>query len=330
LTQRSPDSIAIVGGSGFVGSALAKTLSKRFNVVILDRVSPRDFDGRFSPCDIRDKKSLSESLTGFDLVINAAIIQLPRINEIKREAYEVNVLGVQNLCETVETTSSIKGLLHTSSWHVLGERDSSGVLDEEFGIRPEKTKNNARLYALCKISQEAIIQVISEMSSKSYGILRLGTILGEQMSKQTAASIFIDNAIRGRPMTPYRHTQYRPMLFVDIEDVCKAFETFSTMVLTNDCNLAKSKATILNLLWPHSVTIMELAQLTQVQIKLLDQEKEPRIRIIDKGIPSLYKRRDKDRIKVDITKTRKALGMNRLISPQQSIERIIRNRLSMH
>jgi len=126
-------SIALLGGSGYLGSSLAKHLSKRLSVTVLDRIPPQDFDGSFKPCDIRDQQTLRESLIGFDLVINAAVIQLPRINEMKREAYEVNVLGVQNIVETVETTSSVKGLLHVSSWHVFGERDLSGVLDEEFG-----------------------------------------------------------------------------------------------------------------------------------------------------------------------------------------------------
>jgi dTDP-4-dehydrorhamnose reductase len=65
---------------------------------------------------------LKELLQGFDLVINTAVIQVPEINEDKRMGYEVNVLGVQNLCEAVESIGSIKGLLHASSWHVFCEK----------------------------------------------------------------------------------------------------------------------------------------------------------------------------------------------------------------
>jgi nucleoside-diphosphate-sugar epimerase len=329
MQESKGDAIAIVGGSGYLGCSLAKHLSKRFRVSILDPLPPQDFDGNFTHCDIRDRQTLKESLKGFDLAINTAIIQLPRINEMKREAYEVNVLGVQNLCETVEATSSIKGLLHTSSWHVFGERDLSGVLDEESGFRPDNTEDRARLYALCKITQEGIIRIISEMSSKSYGILRVGTMLGEQMPKQTAASIFIDNAIKGQPITPYRHAQHRPMLYVDIQDVCKAFETFATMILANDSNLQGSKATIVNLVWPRPVTIIELARIVHTQIMLLDQAKtKSQIEIIDNGIPPIYTPQDKSRIKIDITKARKLLGLSKLITPKQSIKRILSNRLS--
>jgi nucleoside-diphosphate-sugar epimerase len=329
MIEPNRDSIAIVGGSGYLGSSLATHLSKRFSVTVLDYVPPHDFDGDFISCDIRGQATLKGLLKGFDLVINAAIIQLPRINEMKREGYDVNVLGVQNICETVEATSSIKGLLHASSWHVFGERDLRGVLDEEFGFRPDKIEDRARLYALCKITQEGIIRIISEMSTKSYGILRVGTMLGEKMPKQTAASLFINNVIRGEPMTPFRHTQYRPMLYVDIQDVCRAFETFATMILANDSNLQKSRATIVNLVWPNPVTIIELARIVQAQIMLLDHGKaKSKIKIIDKGIPPLYAAKDKSRIKVDITKARKLLGITELISPKQSIRRILNDRIS--
>jgi hypothetical protein len=52
----------------------------------------------------------------------------------------VNVLGVQNLCRAVESIDSMKGIIHTSSWHILGERGIHGVLDEDFGFRPDKIK----------------------------------------------------------------------------------------------------------------------------------------------------------------------------------------------
>ena len=167
------------------------------------------------------------------------------------------------------------------------------------------------------------------MSRKSYGILRVGTLLGEHMPKQTAASIFIDSALRGEPITPYRHTQHRPMLFVDIHDACKALETFATMVLRDDSNLQKTKATVVNLVWPRPVTIIELARIIKARIRLIDRKREPKISVIDKGIRPLYAPRDKNRIRVDISKARKILGMDKLVSPQESIERILLNRVQL-
>lgn len=60
------------------------------------------------------------------------------------------------------------------------------------------------------------------MSDKIYGIIRMGTVLGVGMPERPATNIFITRGLRGEPITPYKHSMYRPMLYVDIEDVCKA------------------------------------------------------------------------------------------------------------
>jgi nucleoside-diphosphate-sugar epimerase len=328
--QDKPDlrSIAIVGGSGFVGSALTKHLSSRFKVTVLDRRQPSGSYGSFKACDVRDKPSLKQALQGFDLVINTAVIQLPEINENKRLGYEVNVLGVQNLCETLESIDSIKGLVHASSWHVFGEKGLRGTLDEGFGFRPDKIEQRAKFYAICKIAQEAVIRISNEMSSKSYGIIRMGTVLGEAMPTQTAASIFIEKALKGEPITPFKETMHRPMLYVDIHDVCKAFESLGTRILNGELMKQGSAAELVNLAWPSPLTIVELARTVQRSfIKLTDGTIAPKIEVVDKGVKPIYTPRDKQLFKLKISKARKFLGLKKLTSPQESIDRIIANRI---
>jgi nucleoside-diphosphate-sugar epimerase len=279
--------------------------------------------------DIRDKNSVAEKLHGFDLAINTSIIQVPEINEKKRLGYEVNILGLQNLCEAVESTQTLRGLLHVSSWHIFGERDLTGTLVEEFGLRPDKIEERARLYALCKIGQETIIRIVAANSNKSYGIIRVGTILGEGMPNQTAANLFIENALHRQPLTPYKHTQYRPMLYVDIQDVCDAFETFATRILTGE--MAKENVTekIINLMWPQPLTIIELARIISgIVAQSTNNRDRPQIRVIDKGIRSFYSPKDKNRFKADISKALRFLGKKKLISPEESLKRIIQNRLN--
>ena len=75
LAQRKA---AIVGGSGFVGSSLTRHLSNKFDVTAFNLVPPTNFGGKFETCDIRQKDILVQKLQRFDLVINAAIVQLPR------------------------------------------------------------------------------------------------------------------------------------------------------------------------------------------------------------------------------------------------------------
>ncbi len=321
-------SIAIIGGSGFVGSSLAKHLTNHFCVTVLDRRPPQNFGGSFRICDVRDLRSLTEALHGFDLVVNTAIIQVPEISENKRYGYEVNVMGTQNICEAVEHVESVKGMLHSSSWHVFGERYIRGTLDEEFGYRPDKVEQRAKLYALCKIGQETVIRILAEMSSKCYGIIRLGTVLGEAMPEQTAANIFIGNALKGKPITPFKHTQHRPMLYVDIQDVCKAFESFAIKILHGQLAKQRKSAKILNLFSPPPVTIIELAQMVRRKVvELTDEKIKPKIMVIDKGVKPMYRPRDKELFKVDTSIARQFLGLEKLTKPDRSIELIIQNRI---
>jgi len=321
------DSIAVLGGSGFVGSSLARHLSRNFDVTVIDRTSPKSFAGEFKQCDIRDQSSLTAALRGSSLVINCAIIQLPEINEKRRLGYEVNVQGVQNICEAVESTDSIRGLLHVGSWHVFGERGLRGTLGEDFGFHPDKVDERARFYALCKIAQESIIGITAEMSQKLYGIIRLGTVLGEEMPKQTAANLFIESALKGEPMTPFRHTQHRPMLYIDIDDVCNAFESFTAAVLRR--KPTQSPLTVVNLAYPRPVTILELARIVRKKlIRLTHQRIVPKINVIDKHLKPLYGPKDARAFRLDVSSAQRFLGLKKLASPEQTIERIIQGRIN--
>jgi len=161
----SEDEIGIIGGSGFIGSALAEHLGGLFKIRILDvKQVSKDLESKvnFQRCDIRNYNDLKEKLRGVDLVIHTAIIQIPLINENKKLGYEVNVKGIQNVCEAVYNIDSIRGFLLTGSWHVFGEREFRSVINEEFGFRPDKMEERAKFYALTKIAQETIARFYDE------------------------------------------------------------------------------------------------------------------------------------------------------------------------
>jgi nucleoside-diphosphate-sugar epimerase len=321
--------VAIIGGSGFIGSRLSKAFSNTYEVTVFDVAHPREkSDGRFEPCDVRDRDTLVRKLDGFDLAVNAAIVQVPQINEQRKLGFEVNVLGVQNICQAVESVESLKGFLHVSSWHVFGEKDLKGNVDEEYGLRPDKIEERARLYALSKITQEALIRIFGTASTKSYGIIRIGTVLGDGMPKQTAANIFIENALMGRPLTPFRHTQYRPMLYVDINDVCKAFDTLAAKILTTEPPKDKPETQIFNLMYPRPITIINLARIVQRTVTSVTHGRiRPTISVIDQGAKPLYSPRDVERFRSDISKARRLLDMKKLTPPEQTIKRIVTARL---
>lgn len=325
--------VAIVGGSGFVGSNLAERFGKHYDVRIVDARKPSSnlSSFEFYECDIRRIEQVEAALEGIDLVLHTAIVQIPQINTEIRLGYEVNVLGTQNLCEMVRRSSSVKGMIATGTWHTIGERNIRGIVDETFGFRPDMVEDRARLYALSKICQESIVRFFDEESNeKVYALIRIGTALGENMPKKTAANIFIDQALRGEDLTPYDNSMYRPMLYVDVRDVEAAFEVFSQKILEGRTTKSRgSLSDIVNVYYPEPMTILELAESTKAIVsKLTEGRIVPNVKIVESGKPSPFTPQDKSLMKVDVARVSELLGLEKLTSPYEVLQRVIRSRLS--
>jgi UDP-glucose 4-epimerase len=324
--------IGITGGSGFIGSSLVKYLANYFDIRLLDIREPRQkFNNNvsFHMCDIRNYKEVKRALEDVDLVIHTAIIQIPLINENKRLGYEVNILGTENVCRVIDESPKAKGLILSGSWHTIGEKEIRGIVNEEFGYRPDKVEDRARLYVLAKIAQESIVRFYDEMSEKIFGIIRMGTVLGDGMPEKTAASIFIDNGLKGKPLTPFKHSMYRPMLYVDISDICMAYKNFVKKILNNEVKKENnSSAHIFNVYYPEPITILELAEIIRDAIvKFSNGRIKPKIEIIDTGQLSMFSEEDKKQIKVDVSKALNYLGLGKLKTPKESLEEIVKRRI---
>lgn len=326
------DKIGIVGGAGFIGSALASYLSRSFRIRILDiKPMPMDCEGgiEYKECDVRSYSDVERGLKDIELVIHTAVVQIPLINEAKRLGYEVNILGTQHVCKVVDRSPLIKGMILAGSWHVIGERELGGVIDEEFGFRPDKVEGRAHLYAVCKVGQEIVLRVHDEMSKKIYGVIRMGTVLGRGMPKETAAAIFIRNGVEGKPLTPFKHSMYRPMLYTDLNDVCKAFEAYATKILSGEIRKeGASLSHMVNVYWPEPITILELAETVRdAVVKHSHGKIRPEIQIVDKGQPILFKPEDKDLMKVNVSRVKSLLGLKRLTDTRRTIEELVKEKM---
>jgi nucleoside-diphosphate-sugar epimerase len=91
-------------------------------------------------CDIRNHQEIKNKIGKSKIVVHTAIIQIPKINQMKDYAYEVNVIGTHNICKVTKETNEALGLILCGSWHVFGEREYGTTVDASFGYRPDKVE----------------------------------------------------------------------------------------------------------------------------------------------------------------------------------------------
>lgn len=113
-----PKKISIIGGSGFVGTNLCRSLSLRqVDFEIIDIKPSNQFLEKYKYADVRDVEALRKAITG-DLVINLAAVHRDDIRD-KSEYQQTNVDGAENIA-TVCCEKGIKKIIFTSSVAVYG------------------------------------------------------------------------------------------------------------------------------------------------------------------------------------------------------------------
>lgn len=110
--------ISIIGGSGFVGTALSNSLAKQqVDFRIGDLNNSASFFDKSDILDVRSEVNLGTKLTG-DIVVNLAAVHRDDITD-PDEYYSTNVEGARVLCEVCEK-KGINKIVFTSSVAVYG------------------------------------------------------------------------------------------------------------------------------------------------------------------------------------------------------------------
>ncbi len=164
--------IAVIGGSGFVGTKLIRLLqrSPELNLINIDKNPSADHPTISVIADVMNVSALKQHLEGVDLVALLAAEHRDDVSPVSLY-YDVNVQGMRNTLEAMES-NAVKRLIFTSSVAVYGLDKNNP--DETFPADPFNH------YGKSKWEAEQVLQLWHQKHADwNINIVRPTVIFGE-------------------------------------------------------------------------------------------------------------------------------------------------------
>lgn len=223
LADRPLRNVLVIGGAGYIGSALIpKLLEKGYYVRLLDLflygmepIAPYVNHPRLDivRADFRQVDKVVQCMQGMDAVIHlGAIVGDPACNIDEELTIEVNLVATRTIAE-IAKGFGIGRFIFASTCSVYGASDE--LLDERSALNP------VSLYARSKIASE---RVLLNLASPTFSptILRFGTIYGlsGRIRFDLVVNLLTAKAVVDGKITIYGSDQWRP--FLHVEDAATA------------------------------------------------------------------------------------------------------------
>ncbi len=212
------DTVLVIGGAGYIGSALVpKLLERGYKVILLDLLlygtdpiqeylsHPRL---QVVQADFRQIDKVVEAMREVDAVVHlGAIVGDPACALDEGLTIDINVMATRMIAE-VAKGSGVGRFIFASTCSVYGTSEEK--LDER------STLNPVSLYARSKIASE---KVLLKMADEHFApiILRFGTIYGlsGRMRFDLVVNLLTAKAVADGQITLFGGEQWRPFLHVD-------------------------------------------------------------------------------------------------------------------
>ncbi len=298
----------ITGGAGFLGSALANRLAADgHQVQVLDDLSSGDSDRLaasvvFRRGDVNDVPLLWSMLRDVDCVYHlAARVSVAQSILFPREYNLVNVGGTVSLMEAVRD-AGVRRVVFASSGAIYGRRANPTIRREHDAPRPDTP------YAVSKWAGEQYLHTIGAQSDTATVALRIFNVYGPGQSLPAShgpvVPRFLRQALTGGSLVIYGDgTQVRDFVF--IADVVAA--------LVDASQASGVNRQVINIGSGRGVDINELADLVG--------------RVTGQSVNRIHNHEKSggvDHLVADISRARRLLGYNPLVSLEQGLERTLR------
>ena len=196
----------VVGGSGFLGSHLIKSLiDEQIDVTVSDIIGPESAL-RIKPYmdSIHYFWKSAEDLNDEDLVnvdcivFLAAQADVPLVLSSPKYSFYVNTSGLINVLELLRNKQNTR-LVYMSSKNVYGKSTNLPIVEEE-PLRPTDP------YGASKAAADLMCQSYSSSFGLPITIIRSSGLFGPYSRLQQAIPIFIKQALENSPITTVSYT----------------------------------------------------------------------------------------------------------------------------
>ncbi len=302
----APRHILVIGGAGYIGSALLpRLLEDGYRVRLLDLLlygtepiaewldHPRL---EILQADFRQVDRVVEAMRDVDVVIHlGGIVGDPACALDEELTTEINVMATRMIAE-VAKGSGVKRFVFASTCSVYGASDH--ILDERSELNP------VSLYARSKIASEKVLQQMADERFVPV-ILRFGTIYG--LSGRTRFDLVVNlltaKAIVDGEITVFGGDQWRP--FVHVDDAARVVEIVTqaplNMVRNEVFNVGSNE---------QNYTIREIGEIVQSLV--------PEAKLVMKGEDT-----DRRNYWVNFNKIRNTLNFEPKWTVEQGMQQVI-------
>ena len=235
--------VAVIGGSGFIGSFLIRRLLREGYDVLNVDIRRGSSDAEFHFADVRALDQVIGALSEVDVVYHLAGTVL---NVARKNPYlsgQLDIYGTLNVLEAC-VRNDISKLIYASSFYVYDGIPSGTQVDES--CRSDIFK--AEMFGVAKLVGERLILEYNRRYGLKFTILRFGPVYGPHERCSCVVYEFIKEGLAGRPIVVWGRGE-RKNQYTYVEDIADG--AVKAMRYENE---------IFNLISPEYRSIKEIAE----------------------------------------------------------------------
>jgi nucleoside-diphosphate-sugar epimerase len=191
----APLAVAVTGGRGFLGAAVADRLCARGHRVLTLDVVPGERPGDGPVVDVRDEAELCRIFAAERVqrvVHAAAVVGVPAVRADLADATDINVLGALAVLGAAVSTG-VDRVVDLSSEEIYGDGGTAQLLAEDACLQP------LTAYGAHKLAVELLAR---EFTAPGYAAARLSWVYGRGFPRARPPQGWLDDAREGRRSAP--------------------------------------------------------------------------------------------------------------------------------